>query len=82
MKALTNITGDKTLIIDIYVNCTHIGSESAQRIKGGNRPNDINTYLLGSNKKEIKHRYGDGAAALAERVIEYIRRYNGILAHK
>ncbi len=73
------------LIVDIYVNCTHIGSESAQRIKGGDRPNDINTYLLGSNKKKIKHRYGDGAAALAEKMMKNLKKRGdkrGIFTHK
>lgn len=57
------------LIVRIYVNQEHIGTESAVRIKGDAHPNSINTYELGSNKKRIKHRYGDGAAKLAEKMM-------------
>ena len=57
------------LIVHIYVNSEHIGTESAVRIKGDTRPSSINTYELGSNKKRINHRYGDGAAKLAEKMM-------------
>lgn len=62
------------LIVDIYVNSTHIGRETALRIKGGANPDDINTYLLGSNGKKIKHRYGDGAAVLAGKMMKNLKR--------
>ena len=73
------------LIVQIYVNHEQIGCETAVRIKGGTNPDDINTYRLGSNHKEIKHRYGDGAAALAEKMMKNLktqRRDHGILTHK
>lgn len=73
------------LIVDIYVNSCHIGRETALRIKGGTNPDDINTYELGSNGKKIKHRYGDGAAALAEKMMKNLktqRKDHGILTHK
>lgn len=65
------------LRVSIYVNSTFIGEEIAVRIKGGTNPNDINTYLLNSNGKKIKHRYGDGAAVLAAKMMRNLKR-NGI----
>lgn len=62
------------LIVDIYVNSTHIGRETALRIKGDANANTMNTYLLGSNGKKIKHRYGDGAAKLAEKMMKNLKR--------
>lgn len=67
-----------SLIVRIYVNNIHIGTESAIRIKGGTHPNNINTYRLGTNKKEIKHRYGDGAAALAEKMMRNLKKQGEI----
>lgn len=58
------------LIVDIYVNSVHIGRETAVRIKGSAEPDSRNTYRLGSNDKLIKHRYGDGAAKLAEKMMK------------
>ena len=71
------------LIVQIYVNHEQIGCETAVRIKGDTGENSINTYRLGSNGKEIKHRYGDGAAALAEKMMKNLktqRRDRGILS--
>lgn len=62
------------LIVRIYVNNEHIGTESAVRIKGGAQANDINTYKLGTNGKYIKHRYGDGAIALAEKMMKNLKK--------
>lgn len=62
------------LIVEIYINTTLIGKETALRVKGGVKSSDINTYELGSNKKRIKHCYGDGAAALAEKMMENLKR--------
>lgn len=62
------------LIVEIYVNNTKIGEETALRIKGGMNPDDLNTYLLGSNGKKIKHRYGDGAAVLAEKMMKNLKK--------
>lgn len=72
------------LIVEIRVNYEQIGVETAVCIKGDTGENSINTYLLGSNGKEIKHRYGDGAAALAKKMMDNLvkqRRDRGILAH-
>lgn len=61
------------LIVEIYVNSILIGVETAVRIKGGAKPNDLNTYKLG-NGKLVKHRYGDGAAKLAEKMMKNLRK--------
>ncbi len=61
------------LVVRIYVNSSFIGSESAIRIKGGTEPDDINTYLL-SDQSTIKHRYGDGAAKLAEKMMRHLHK--------
>lgn len=63
-----------SLIVRIYINDTHIGTEAAQRIAGGTNPDDINTYKLKSNGKCIKHCYGDGAAALAEKMMSNLKK--------
>ncbi|HDZ15180.1 MAG TPA: hypothetical protein ENH60_09840 [Pricia sp.] len=66
-----------SLIVEIYMNSTLIGKETARRIKGGTDPDDVNTYLLASNKKKIKHRYGDGAAVLAEKMMKNLKKQEG-----
>lgn len=62
------------LRVSIYVNSTFIGEEIAVRIKGDAKPDSINTYLLNSNGKKIKHRYGDGAAVLAAKMMKNLKR--------
>jgi hypothetical protein len=59
------------LIVRIYVNSEEIGIETALRIKGGTKPNDMNTYEL-SDGSTILHRYGDGAACLAEAMMNHL----------
>lgn len=59
------------LVVRLYVNSTHIGTETAVRIKGGTNQDDINTYRL-SDGHTIKHRYGDGAAKLAEKMMRHV----------
>lgn len=67
------------LIVEIYVNSNLIGKETAVRIKGGTHPNDRNTYELGDGTL-LKHRYGDGAAKLAERMIKHLgKKKNALL---
>ncbi len=61
------------LIVRIYVNSELIGSASAIRVKGGTDPDDINTYLL-DDQSTIKHRYGEGAAKLAERMMKHLHK--------
>lgn len=60
------------LIVRIYVNATHIGTVTARRIKGGTKPNSLNTYLLDEGTRTIKHRYGDGAAKLARKMLRHL----------
>lgn len=62
------------LVVEIYVNSTLIGKETAVRIKGDTHPDSINTYRLGSNDKTLKHRYGDGAAKLAEKMMKNLQK--------
>ncbi len=59
------------LIVRLYVNGEQIGSESAIRVKGSTEPDSLNTYML-SDQSMIKHRYGDGAAKLAERMMRHL----------
>lgn len=61
------------LIVEIYVNTKLIGVETARRIKGGTNPNDRNLYELSDGRK-IYHRYGDGAAVLAELMMKNLSR--------
>lgn len=62
------------LRVSIYVNSTFIAEEIAVRIKGTADPDSINTYLLNSNNKTIKHRYGDGAAKLAQKMMKNLEK--------
>lgn len=59
------------LIVEIYVNDTLIGKETATRIKGSTKPDSLNTYRL-SDGTEIQHIYGNGAARLAERMMQHL----------
>lgn len=61
------------LIVRIYVNSDHIGTVTARRIKGDTKPNSVNTYLIDEGRKTIKHRYGDGAAKLAQKMLKYLK---------
>jgi len=61
------------LIVRIYVNQEHIGTATARRIKGDAKPNSINTYLVNEGTKTLKHRYGDGAAKLAQKLLKYLK---------
>lgn len=61
------------LIVRLYVNDSHIGTATAIRIKGGTDPDDVNTYML-SDQSTIKHRYGDGAAKLAEKMMRHLHK--------
>lgn len=65
------------LIVRIYVNLEHIGTETAVRIKGGTDPNDLNTYRL-SDGTVIRHKYGDGAAKLAEKMMKHLSQRTGL----
>ncbi len=59
------------LIVEIYIGDRLIGKETALRVKGDMQPNTRNTYQL-SDGTEIKHRYGDGAARLAELMMKHL----------
>lgn len=61
------------LIVRMYVNAEHIGTVTARRIKGDMNPDSINTYLIDEGTTTIKHRYGDGAAKLAQKMLKHIK---------
>ena len=61
------------LIVEIFVNNRLIGKETALRIKGGTDSGDLNTYEL-SDGTLLKHKYGDGAAKLAERMMRHLHK--------
>lgn len=56
------------LRVRISINWLDIVDTNAVRIKGGTRPNDINTYQL-PDGRTFKHRYGDGGVALAMKIL-------------
>jgi hypothetical protein len=56
------------LTVEISVNGQHIAKYHAVRIEGGTDLDDINTYKMDTGDI-IKHRYGDGAEALAEKMM-------------
>ena len=60
------------LIVEIYVNEKLIGKETAVRIEGGTKPDSLNLYEL-SDECIIEHRYGDGAARLAELMMAHLQ---------
>ena len=62
------------LIVEIFVNSTLIGKETARRVLGNTEPETLNTYEL-SDGTLIKHKYGDGAAKLAERMMAHLHRH-------
>lgn len=64
------------LRVEIWVNSRHIGTETAVRIIGSTNPDSINSYRL-SDECVIKHRYGDGAAKLAERMMRHLSGTHG-----
>ncbi len=59
------------LTVEISVNGYLIGKETALRIAGNAESKSRNTYRL-SDGTEIKHRYGDGAARLAELMMRHL----------
>lgn len=59
------------LIVEIYVNDTLIGKETALRVEGSTDPHSVNTYEL-SDGTRIKHVYGNGAARLAELMMQHL----------
>ncbi len=56
------------LRVRIDINFTNILDLHAVRIKGDSRPHTVNTYQMPDGRK-IKHRYGDGAAKLAIKML-------------
>lgn len=59
------------LIVEIFVNSQLIGKETAVRISGDTDPDTRNVYRL-SDGTLIGHRYGDGAAKLAELMMKHL----------
>lgn len=64
----------------IEVNRERIGWWFAQRISGGDQPDDVNTYEVSVHtgrlgdamtnwRGTVEHRYGDGAVVLAAKVL-------------
>lgn len=62
------------LIVEIFVNNTLIGKETARRVLGNDKPETMNTYEL-SDGTLVKHKYGDGAAKLAERMMAHLHKH-------
>ena len=56
------------LRVRISINWLDIVDTYVVRIKGGTRPDDINTYEFKDGRK-FKHRYGDGAVKLAIKIL-------------
>lgn len=65
------------LIVEIWVNHKLIGKETAVRIEGGTDPDNINTYRL-SDGCEVDHKYGNGAARLAEIMMKHLAEEKGL----
>lgn len=57
------------LLVALYVNFNCVGSLTAQRVKGTKKANSVGTYKLDDGTL-IRHRYGDGAEALAIKMLE------------
>lgn len=57
------------LIVKVYINNREIIMGYAVRRKGNEDPKSINTYELNDGTM-VKHRYGDGAAKLAQKIIK------------
>ena len=60
------------LRVRISINFTDLLDTNVVRIKGGTHPNDINTYEL-PDGRTFKHRYGDGAVSLAQKILRRIK---------
>ena len=61
------------LVVKISINHIHkVATYGATRIKGGNKPDDMNTYEMNTGHI-IKHRYGDGAEELVRKMMEAIK---------
>lgn len=71
------------LTCDLTLGGNAIGFLYAQRLTPGIRPESVNTYraVLDRNGErwegEVRHRYGDGAWALVQRVIQAADRSDG-----
>lgn len=61
------------LIIQVWINDMLLIRETALRIKGDEQPDTINIYKLTDGSK-IKHRYGDGAAKLTEKIMRRLHK--------
>ena len=61
------------LKVEIYVNTQLIGVATAIRRKGSTDPKSVNTYELFDGSM-IRHRYGDGAAKLAAKMMNHLHK--------
>lgn len=57
------------LRVRISINWLDIVDTHVVRIKGGSKPDDINTYQFEDGRK-FTHRYGDGAVELAKKILD------------
>ena len=56
------------LWVQVGINFEKLLDSHVVRIKGGTKPDDINTYQL-PDGRTFKHRYGDGAIKLAIKIL-------------
>lgn len=66
------------LTVNIEINGCNIARYTAVRVEGGTDPDDMNTYKMDTGDM-IEHRYGDGAEALAEKMMviaKELKRWN------
>lgn len=62
------------LRVRISINSTDVLDTHVVRIAGGSRPDDINTYLF-PDGRTVKHRYGDGAKKLAQKILRKVKKF-------
>lgn len=60
------------LRVQVHINWWSLIDTHVVRIKGGSHPDDINTYRL-PDGSTFRHRYGDGAAKLAIKMLRRIK---------
>jgi len=61
------------LIVKVYVNDRQIGRATALRTQGSTDNDSINVYEVNQGETFVQHRYGDGAAKLAQKILEFMK---------
>lgn len=56
------------LRVRVDINLVNLIDTHVVRVAGGTDPDDLNTYCLPDGRR-LKHRYGDGAASLAIKIL-------------